>query len=81
MKTNILPFKKPNPSGAEPWMPSLEEMCTALRKNFSKLDQGDRVLYCKADYTCWLGDRAEIDSIIECRAIAWSMMARNGISL
>lgn len=78
MNATILPFPT---QGDSPDLPSPEEMCYALKSKYSSMDDVDRDFFHIINAACRMGDRAKIETIIECRAIAWSMIRRNGISL
>lgn len=78
MNATIHPFP---PQGDSPDLPSLEEMCDSLGKNYTKLDDVDREFFHIVNLVFRMGDRAKIETIIECRAIAWSMMNRYGITV
>ena len=86
MNATILPFKrvqKPKYStlailglAAENPGPSLEEMCATLRKNYAVLDETDRSFLFLITKVSNQGDKAKIETVMECLAIAWSMLNR-----
>lgn len=78
MNTNILPFP---PQGDSPSLPSLQEMYDVLRRNFAKLDEIDRDAYSLFGHVVRLGDKAQVECVMECRSMAWSMMNRNELTL
>ena len=81
MTATILQFKKPTPSGAEPWLPSLWDMCQVLKENFHRLDEDDKTLYFFIHDININGDNVTINEIISGRAISWSMMGRYGLTV
>lgn len=76
MNAAIYPFPSQGDSSD---LPSLTEMFIALRDNYSLLDDIDRDIYAFIAGVRMQGDRAFIETIMECRAIAWSMLNRYGI--
>lgn len=76
MNAAILPFPSQGDSSA---LPSLTEMFIALRNNYHLLDENDRNNYAFIAGVRMQGDRAIIETIMECRAMAWSMLNRNSI--
>lgn len=78
MNATIHPFP---PQGDSPDLPSLEEMYSALIEVESNMDDIDRDFLLIIRRVFYMGDKAKIETIIECRAIAWSMLNRYGISL
>lgn len=77
MNAAILPFPSQGDSSN---LPSLTEMFIALRKNFALLDEIDRDAFAFIAGVMMLGDRVKIETIMECRAMAWSMLNRYGIT-
>ena len=63
-------------SGVMDAMPSLEEMCATLRKNYAVLDETDRSFLFLITRVCNMGNRAKIETVMGCRAFAWSMLGR-----
>lgn len=57
-------------------LPSLGEMCHALRENYYKLDEIDRDFYLLIAHVNRLWEHMKPETIIECRAMAWSMLNR-----
>ena len=55
---------------------SLEEMCATLRKNYAVLDETDRSFLFLITRVCNMGNRAKIETVMGCRAFAWSMLGR-----
>lgn len=60
-------------------LPSLTEMFIALRNNYHLLDEIDRDAYAFIAGTRMKGERATIEAVEECRAMAWSMLNRIGV--
>lgn len=59
--------------------PSLQEMCAVLRKNYAVLDETDRSFLFLITRVCNMGNRAKIETVMGCRAFAWSMLGRYGL--
>lgn len=78
MNAAILPFPSQGDSSD---LPSLDEMLIALRKNYALLDEIDRDVFAFIAGVRMQGDRAIIETIMECRAMAWSMCNRYSINL
>lgn len=78
MNATIHKFPSQGDSSA---LPSLTEMFIALRNNYSLLDDIDRDTYAFIAGVRMQGDRAIIETVEECRAMAWSMLNRNRISV
>lgn len=70
------PNRCPGTSGE---LPSLADMCAILRKNYTVLDDVDRSFFALIYRVMQAGDKAKIETIIECRSIAWSMCNRYGL--
>ena len=60
--------------------PSLEEMCATIRRNYAVLDETDRSFLFLITRVCNMGDMAKIETVMGCRAFAWSMLGRYGLS-
>jgi len=73
---NPLSWDVDKDSGVMDAMPSLEEMCATLRKNYAVLDETDRRFLFLITQVSIHGDKAKIETVMECRAIAWSMLNR-----
>lgn len=75
---NVIKFPTPQ-RGMSENMPSLGDMCDTLRRNWSVIDEVDkdfsRLLF-KVESA---GMRAKIETVAECRAIAFSIVSRYGI--
>lgn len=67
--------------GSSADLPSLADMCAILRKNYTVLDDVDRSFFALIYRVMQAGDKAKIETVIECRAIAWSMCNRYGLGL
>lgn len=65
--------------GGSSHLPSLTEMFIALRNNYALLDDIDRDIYAFIAGVRMQGDRAIIETVEECRAMAWSMLNRYSI--
>lgn len=78
MNATIRPFPSQGDSSD---LPSLTEMFIALRNNYHLLDEIDRDAYAFIAGTRMMGDRATIEDVEGCRAMAWSMLNRHGISV
>ena len=59
-------------------MPSLADMCLVLHRNREVLDDVDLSFFTVIDIVRASGSKAKIETIMECRSIAWSMMGRYG---
>lgn len=76
MNAAILPFPSQGDSSD---LPSLTEMFIALRNNYALLDEIDRDVFEFIAGVRMQGDMAIIETITECRAMAWSMLNRYSI--
>lgn len=72
------PDRRPGSSGE---LPSLAEMCATLKKNYTVLDDVDRSFFALIYRVMQAGDKAKIETVVECRSIAWSMCNRYGLGL
>ena len=78
MTATIIKLNIPS-RGASSDLPSLEELCDTLKRHYVKLDEVDRNFFALIYRVMKSGPKAKIETIIECRAIAWSMVNRYGI--
>lgn len=78
MNTTIHTF--PN-QGDSPHLPSLGEMCHALRENFYKLDDIDKDFFSLIGHVNRMGEKAKIETVMERRSIAWSMLNRYSLKV
>lgn len=79
MKTATL-YKFPD-RGASAELPSLADMCAILKKNYAVLDGVDRSFFALIYRVMRSGNEAKIETVIECRSLAWSMCNRYGLWL
>ena len=80
MNATILKFPIERTAGNSGDAPSLEEMYLTLRSNYTVLDDVDRRFFALIHQVMISGDKAKIDTIIECRSIAWTMICRHGLN-
>ena len=76
MTATILKFPVQHTAGYSEDLPSLADMCLVLHRNRGLLDDVDRSFFPIIEIVLSSGDEAKIETIIECRSIAWSMMGR-----
>ena len=80
MTATILKFPIERTAGNSGDVPSLEEMYRTLVSNFAVLDDVDRRFFALIHQVMLSGDKAKIDTLIECRSIAWTMISRHGLN-
>ena len=80
MTATILKFPVQHTAGYSEDLPSLADMCLVLHRNRALLDDVDRRFFDLIDRVLASGTKAKIETIIECRSIAWSMMGRYGLA-
>jgi hypothetical protein len=78
MTATLYKLKLPD-RGASSDLPSLEELCDTLKRHYTKLDEVDRNFFALIYRVMKAGPKAKIETVIECRAIAWSMVNRCGV--
>jgi len=78
MTATVLSFPDTR-KGESAELPSLEDMCAKLRRNYAVLDDVDRSFLALIYGVAKAGNKAKIETVIECRSIAWSMMGRYGL--
>ena len=78
MTATIYKFPVQHTAGYSEDLPSLADMCLVLHRNRWLLDDVDRRFFALIDRVLSSGSKAKIETIIECRSIAWSMMGRYG---
>lgn len=60
-------------------LPKLVELCSVLKKNHAVLDEVDRSFFALIHRVMMAGNKAKIETVLECQAIAWSMCKRYGL--
>ena len=80
MNATILKFPIERTAGYSANVPSLEEMYAILVSNYAVLDDVDRRFFALIEQVMASGEKAKIDTIIECRSIAWTMICRHGLN-
>ena len=78
MNTNVVQFP-PRPIGMFSELPNLSDLCASLRKNWAVLDEIDKGFARLILRVGATGDSAKIETVAECRAIAWSILTRYGL--
>lgn len=81
MTASILKFPAQHTARYSDDMPSLADMVLTLKRNYAVLDEVDRNFFGAICTVANAGHKAKIETIIECRSMAWSMLRRNDISL
>ena len=83
MNATILKFPIERTAGYSANLPSLEDMCLVLNRNYAVLGDVDRWFFDiinYANYAILSGENAKIDTIIKCRSVAWTMISRHGLN-
>ena len=80
MEATILKFPIERTAGYSANVPSLEDMCLTIKNNYALLDDIDRTFFDLINYAMLSCDHTNIDTLIECRTIAWTMICRHGLN-
>ena len=80
MNATILKFPIERTAGYSANVPSLDEMYRTLVSNCAVLDDVDQRFFALIHQVMVSGEKAKIDTLIECRSIAWTMISRHGLN-
>lgn len=72
-------YRAQHSAGYSEDLPSLADMVLTLKRNYAVLDEVDRNFLGVICTVANAGHKAKIETIIECRSMAWSMMNRYGL--
>ena len=78
MTAIVYKFTFQHTAGYSEDLPSLADMCLVLHRNLAELDHEDAKLFKLIDKVLASGNKAKIETIIEAKSLAWSMMGRYG---